>query len=118
MVDRARSAGVFVMEAMWTRFQPAVVALRELIADGAIGDVRSVQADLGISRPWNPDDRLFSLALGGGAVLDLGVYPISFAQMVLGDPARVTAGGSLVRDRCRRRGHGAARVRRGPDGDG
>jgi predicted dehydrogenase len=95
VVDRARSAGVFVMEAMWTRFQPAIVALRELIADGAIGDVRSVQADLGISRPWNPDDRLFSLALGGGAVLDLGVYPISFAQMVLGDPARVTAGGSV-----------------------
>jgi predicted dehydrogenase len=95
VVDRARAAGVFVMEAMWTRFQPAVVALRELIADGAIGDVRSVQADLGINRPWNPDDRLFSLALGGGAVLDVGVYPISFAQMVLGDPARVTAGGSL-----------------------
>ena len=70
VVDRARSAGVFVMEAMWTRFQPAIVALRELIADGAIGDVRSVQADLGVSRPWNPDDRLFSLALGGGAVLD------------------------------------------------
>ena len=94
VVDRARSAGVFVMEAMWTRFQPAVAALRELIADGAVGDVRSVQADLGISRPWNPGDRLFDLALGGGAMLDLGVYPISFAQMVLGDPARVTAGGS------------------------
>jgi predicted dehydrogenase len=94
VVDRARSAGVFVMEAMWTRFQPVVVAMRELIADGAIGDVRSVQADLGISRPWNPEDRLFSMALGGGAMLDLGVYPISFAQMVLGDPARVTAAGS------------------------
>jgi predicted dehydrogenase len=94
VIDRARAAGVFVMEAMWTRFQPAVVALRELIADGAIGDVRSVQADLGISRTWDPDDRLFSMALGGGAMLDLGVYPISFAQMVLGDPARVTATGS------------------------
>jgi predicted dehydrogenase len=94
VVDRARSAGVFVMEAMWTRFQPAVVALRELIADGAIGDVRSVQADLGIGRPWNPEDRLFSMELGGGAMLDLGVYPISFAQMVLGDPVRVTTGGS------------------------
>jgi predicted dehydrogenase len=82
------------MEAMWTRFQPAIVALRELVADGAIGDVRSVQADLGIKRAWNPDDRLFSMELGGGAILDLGVYPISFAQMVLGDPARVTAGGS------------------------
>jgi predicted dehydrogenase len=94
VVERAREAGVFVMEAMWTRFQPAVVALRDLVAEGAIGDVRSVQADLGILRPWDPADRLFALELGGGAVLDLGVYPISFAQMLLGDPARVTAGGS------------------------
>ena len=94
VVERARAAGVFAMEAMWTRFQPAIVALRELIADGAIGDVRSVQADLGILRPWDPSDRLFSMELGGGAVLDLGVYPISFAQMVLGDPVRVTAAGS------------------------
>ncbi len=94
VIERARTAGLFVMEAMWTRFQPAVVALRELIAAGAIGDVRSVQADLGILRPWDPANRLFSMELGGGAVLDLGVYPISFAQMVLGDPVRVTAGGS------------------------
>ena len=94
VVERARAAGVFVMEAMWTRFQPAVVALRDLVAEGAIGDVRSVQADLVILRQWDPADRLFALELGGGAVLDLGVYPISFAQMLLGDPARVTAGGS------------------------
>jgi predicted dehydrogenase len=94
VVERARAAGVFVMEAMWTRFQPAIVAMRELIADGAIGDVRSVQADLGILRAWNPEDRLFAMELGGGAMLDLGVYPISFAQMVLGDPVRVTAAGS------------------------
>jgi predicted dehydrogenase len=53
-----------------------------------------VQADLGMLRPWNPADRLFAMELGGGAILDLGVYPISFAQMVLGDPARVTAAGS------------------------
>ena len=54
MVDAAREAGVFVMEAMWTRFQPAVVALRELVADGAIGEVRSVQADLGVARDVRP----------------------------------------------------------------
>jgi predicted dehydrogenase len=95
VVDLAREAGVFVMEAMWTRFQPAVVALRELIADGAIGEVRSVQADLGVSREYDPADRLFDLALGGGALLDLGVYVASFAQMVLGTPSRVAAAGSL-----------------------
>ena len=95
VVDLARETGVFVMEAMWTRFQPAVVALRELIADGAIGEVRSVQADLGVTREYDPADRLFDLALGGGALLDLGVYVVSFAQMLLGTPERVVAAGSL-----------------------
>src|SRR5688500_7194862 len=91
----ARKTGLFVMEAMWTRFQPAVVAVRELVADGAIGEVRSVQADLGIAREYDPVDRLFDLALGGGALLDLGVYVVTFAQMLLGTPSRVVAAGSL-----------------------
>ena len=95
VVHLARETGTFVMEAMWTRFQPAVVALRELIADGAIGEVRSVQADLGIAREYDPVDRLFDLSLGGGALLDLGVYVVSFAQMLLGTPERLVAAGSL-----------------------
>ena len=94
VVELARSRGVFVMEAMWTRFQPAIVRMRELIADGAIGEVRSVQADLGVHRPFSPEDRLFALELGGGALLDLGVYVVSFAQMLLGTPDTVTAAGS------------------------
>ena len=94
IVDAARTAEVFVMEAMWTRFQPAVVELRRLVADGAIGEVRSVQADLGVAREYDPADRLFARDLGGGALLDLGVYVVSFAQMLLGDPATVTATGS------------------------
>jgi predicted dehydrogenase len=95
VIDLARTTGTFVMEAMWTRFQPAVVAVRELVADGAIGQVRSVQADLGVAREYDPVDRLFDLALGGGALLDLGVYVVSFAQMLLGTPERVLAAGSL-----------------------
>ena len=95
VIATARDTGVFVMEAMWTRFQPAVVAVRELIADGAIGEVRSVQADLGIAREYDPVDRLFAMELGGGALLDLGVYVVSFAQMLLGTPERVVAAGSL-----------------------
>ncbi|MFC5139508.1 Gfo/Idh/MocA family protein [Actinomycetospora rhizophila] len=91
VVDTARTRGVFAMEAMWTRFQPAVVRLRELIAQGEIGEPRSVQADLGTVRDVDPTDRLFAPELGGGALLDLGVYPVSFAQMVLGAPDRVTA---------------------------
>ena len=95
VIDLARETGIFVMEAMWTRFQPAVVAVRELVADDAIGQVRSVQADLGVAREYDPADRLFDLALGGGALLDLGVYVVSFAQMLLGTPERVLAAGSL-----------------------
>jgi predicted dehydrogenase len=94
VVDLARSRGVFVMEAMWTRFQPAVVVLRDLVADGAIGQVRSVQADLGVQREFDAADRLFALELGGGALLDLGVYVVSFAQMLLGTPDTVAAVGS------------------------
>jgi predicted dehydrogenase len=95
VVDLSRQTGVFAMEAMWTRFQPAVVRLRELVADGAIGEVRSVQADLGVQREFDPTDRLFAKELGGGALLDLGVYVVSFAQMLLGDPDTVAATGSL-----------------------
>jgi predicted dehydrogenase len=93
VVALARATGTFVMEAMWTRFQPAVTRLRELVADGAIGEVRAVQADLGVSRPFDPVDRLFAPELGGGALLDLAVYVVSFSQMLLGTPDSVVARG-------------------------
>jgi predicted dehydrogenase len=86
------------MEAMWTRFQPAIVRTRELLADGAIGTIRGVQADLGVPRAYDPSDRLFAPELGGGAMLDLGVYVVSFAQMVLGTPDSVQARGFLTPD--------------------
>jgi predicted dehydrogenase len=95
LVDAIRENQVFAMEAMWTRFQPAVVKTRELLADGAIGEVRSVQADLGVVRRFDPSDRIFAYDLGGGAILDLGVYVVSFAQMVLGAPISVSVHGSL-----------------------
>jgi predicted dehydrogenase len=94
VVAEARERGVFAMEAMWTRFQPAVVRARELLAAGAIGSVFSVQAELGLVRSYDPSDRLFAPALGGGALLDLGVYVVSFAQMLLGAPQGVTAVGA------------------------
>ena len=95
IVTTAHATGGFAMEAMWTRFQPAVVRLRQLLADGAIGTVLSVQADLGVLRDYDPRDRLFDPALAGGAVLDLGVYVVSFAQMILGTPERVVAAGTI-----------------------
>ncbi|WP_344414381.1 Gfo/Idh/MocA family oxidoreductase [Pseudonocardia ailaonensis] len=96
IVDLAVERGVFVMEAMWTRFQPAVARLRELIADGAIGEVTAVQADLGAQHSTDPADRFYAPELGGGALFDLAVYPISFAQMVLGPAVHVTARGVLA----------------------
>jgi predicted dehydrogenase len=96
IIDAARERQVFVMEAMWTRFQPAIVAARGLIEDGAIGEVRQLQADLGVDRPYNAADRLFDPAQGGGAMLDLGVYVVSFAQYFLGTPDRIAVNGSLT----------------------
>jgi predicted dehydrogenase len=96
ILSAARQHGVFAMEAMWTRFQPAILAARELVEDGAIGEVRQVQADLGVDQPYDPANRLFDPEQGGGAMLDLGVYVVSFAQYWLGDPDRVTATGSLA----------------------
>ncbi len=94
VVAAARDKGVFAMEAMWTRFQPAVVALRDIIGTGRLGDLVGVQGDLFAYREFNPDDRLFAPGLGGGAVLDLGTYVVSFAQMLLGDPSEVVVRGS------------------------
>jgi predicted dehydrogenase len=96
IIDAARRYQVFAMEAMWTRFQPAIVAARALIADGVIGEARQLQADLGVDRPYNPADRLFDPGQGGGAMLDLGVYVVSFAQCFLGTPDRVEVTGSLT----------------------
>jgi predicted dehydrogenase len=96
IVAAAADAGVFVMEGMWTRFQPAIVGLRELVADGAIGEVRGVQGELGVNASTDPEDRFYNPALGGGALFDLTVYPVSFAQMVLGTPDTVVAHGALA----------------------
>ncbi|MFZ0530451.1 MAG: Gfo/Idh/MocA family oxidoreductase [Propionicimonas sp.] len=93
IIEAARARGVFVMEAMWTRFLPAVTHLRELVASGSLGEVRAVYGDLLAFREFDPVDRLFNPALGGGAVLDLGVYVISFAQQFLGTPDVIHAVG-------------------------
>jgi predicted dehydrogenase len=91
LVETARAQGVFLMEAMWTRFLPHVHAIRELLAGGALGRIVTLIADHG---QWFAEDarhRLFAPELGGGALLDLGIYPVSFASLVLGTPDRVVA---------------------------
>jgi uncharacterized protein (TIGR00369 family) len=91
VVREARSRGLFAMEAMWTRFLPHVAVIRDWLARGLLGDIVTVTADHG---QWFAEDagfRLFAPELGGGALLDLGVYPVSFASMVLGRPSRVVS---------------------------
>jgi len=90
VVRCARERGLFLMEAMWTRFIPAVVKVRQLLADGAIGQVRMLTADFGFCAEFNPQGRLFAPELGGGALLDVGIYPVSLASMIFGAPTRVT----------------------------
>ena len=91
VVDLAASKGLLVLEAMWTRFLPHVERIRELIAEGAIGAVREFAADHQQLLPSDPGHRINALELGGGALLDLGIYPISFASMLLGEPETVQA---------------------------
>lgn len=91
LVSLARERGLFLMEAMWMYCNPVILRLVELVRDGAIGSIRTVQADFGLQGPFDAGHRLRDPALGGGALLDLGVYPVSFAQLLLGEPDRVQA---------------------------
>lgn len=90
VVDAARAKKLFLMEGMWTRFFPLMYRVRELLRERAIGEVRMVQADFGFRTGFDPKGRLFDPQLGGGALLDVGIYVCSFSSMVLGAPDRVT----------------------------
>ena len=89
--DRAAEKGLLAMEAMWTRYLPHMVRIREIIAAGTLGELRVVSADHTQKISTDPTHRLNALELGGGALLDLGIYPISFAVDVLGLPESVSA---------------------------
>jgi len=96
IVVAAREAGVFAMEAMWTRYLPQTDIARQLLDDGALGEVRVVTADFGGNATYDPTGRLWNPALAGGALLDLGVYVVSWASFALGAPAGIIASGSLA----------------------
>ncbi|WP_242088394.1 Gfo/Idh/MocA family oxidoreductase [Curtobacterium sp. DN_7.5] len=95
VADAARRADVAAMEAMWTRFLPQMAMIREVLAEGRIGRPRLVEATHHQALPSDPRHRLNDPALGGGALLDLGIYPVSFAVDVLGLPESVVASGTL-----------------------
>lgn len=90
MINFARKQRLFLMEAMWTRFFPAMVKLREILAEKIIGEVRMLIADFGYRSEMDPKNRVFNLDLGGGALLDVGIYPVSLASLVFGIPSRIT----------------------------
>lgn len=98
MIDTARNGDLFLMEAMWSRFQPSYVRMMELIDEGAIGEPLRVEADFGFRIPVDEraDHRLFDPHRGGGALLDLGIYPVHLAHLVLGPPTGVVAAGELT----------------------
>jgi predicted dehydrogenase len=91
MVAAARARGTFLMEAMWTRFLPHIARVREILAAGTLGEIGYITAEHGQWFAPDPEFRLFAPSLGGGALLDLGIYPVSFAHFVLGVPSRITA---------------------------
>lgn len=91
ITDLAREKGLVALEAMWTRWLPHMVRIREIIAAGTLGEVRTVTADHTQMLPSDPAHRIQNPELGGGALLDLGIYPISFAWDVFGKPATVIA---------------------------
>jgi predicted dehydrogenase len=91
VVALARKKKLFVMEAMWSRFQPALVEAKRLIEAGEIGKITNIQADLGFMADVGPEHRLFNKELGGGAMLDLGIYPLSVSTYFLGGVASVKA---------------------------
>jgi len=101
LIAAARAQGVFLMEAFMYRCHPIVRELLGRLSDGVIGAVRHVRADFGFRVPRNPEGRLFNLALGGGGILDVGGYPVSFARLIAGhvadapfaEPERLAAAG-------------------------
>ncbi len=87
MIQTAREEGVLLMEGMWSRFPPMMEKVRELALSGSLGEIRLLQADFGfLPKDKNPAGRLYNPNLAGGSVLDLGIYPLSFASMIMGSP--------------------------------
>jgi predicted dehydrogenase len=87
VIELAGERGLFIMEGMWTRFFPLMGEVRRLISEGTVGEVRMLNVDFGFRADPDPASRLFDRRLGGGALLDVGVYCVSFASMVLGRPS-------------------------------
>lgn len=96
MTEEAQKRNLFLMEALWTRFIPATEKVLELIGQNKIGKVRQVRADFGFVGNTNPEKRIFNKKLGGGSLLDVGIYPVYLSLLLLGIPKKITAVAELT----------------------
>lgn len=95
MIAKAQAKDVFLMEALWTAFLPTMKATKTLLADGDLGEVFSIRADFGFKAPYLPDKRIFNSKLGGGALLDIGIYPVFLALFLFGVPEQIKASAKI-----------------------
>jgi predicted dehydrogenase len=91
MIAKAEEKKLFLMEALWTRFLPTITKTLELINEGAIGEIVHIKSDFGMRAPYHPEKRLFNIELGGGSLLDIGIYPVFIALLLLGKPDEIAA---------------------------
>ena len=91
MISKAREKKTFLMEAFWTRFLPSIEKTMELIASGEMGAVRYINSDFGVWRPFDPSHRAFNKLLGGGSLLDIGIYPVFLTLLLWGEPDLISA---------------------------
>lgn len=91
MISKAKDKNLFLMEALWTRFLPSFLKALEIVQSGKIGEIIHVRSDFGIQAPYNLEGRLFNKKLGGGSLLDIGIYPVFLALTVLGKPDQISS---------------------------
>lgn len=96
MIAASRQHKTFLMEAMWARFTPNMLQIMDLVRQGRLGTIKYIRADFGFKGPWNPENRLFNPALGGGSLLDIGIYPLFLCLNLLGAPDHILASGHLA----------------------
>lgn len=89
MIETARKNNTFLMEAFWTMFQPSFLKAMEIVRSGELGALKMVRADLAFNAEYNPEKRLYNVSLGGGSLLDVGIYPIFMSLMALGKPSEI-----------------------------
>lgn len=95
MITAAKKEKIFLMEAMWTEFLPHFEALMEIVESGKYGAIKNIKADFGFAPKFDADSRLFNKALGGGSLLDIGIYPVFLALSLLGEPHKISATASI-----------------------